>query len=210
MCQKPDPGHPDQNHPLIVGTAFFISSRGDFITPDHTLRDTGAGGRFAGCEPYVWFTRPSKHPGAFTAIAFPFQVKDCITDSVGDIARCRTEADLSKVEQGQYAPQPVVIDPGQRDDGLAIAITGYPLGIPVPLSSRGYIASYQLGGQGPIDIAIDHAAWPGGSGSPVYDSGGKVLGMLVQGGTGAASGISFARSGFALSRFMAAHPLDGK
>jgi hypothetical protein len=210
MCQKPDPDHPDKSRTLIVGTVFFVSSRGDFITADHTLSDTEAGGRLAGCEPYVWFTRPSKQPGMFTAVTFSFLVKDCIRDAEGDIARCRTQADMSKIQQGEYAPQPVVIDSSQRDDGLAIAITGFPLGIPVPLSSRGYIAGYQMGEQGPIDIAIDHAAWPGGSGSPVYDSGGKVVGMLVQAGKGAASGIAIARSGFALSRFMAAHPLNGK
>jgi hypothetical protein len=210
MCQKPDPDHPDQSRRIIVGTIFFVSVRGDFITADHTLQDTEPGHRLAGCEPNIWFSRPSKTPGMFTATTFPFLVKDCIRDSGGDMARCHTVADLSTAADGQFAPQPVVIDPRQRDDGTAIAITGYPLGIPVPLSSRGYIGAYQLDARGPVDIAIDHTAWPGISGSPVYDSSGKVVGMLVQAGTEAASGISIARSGFALSQFMAAHPLNGK
>ncbi len=128
-------------------------------------------------------------------------------DMTLDIARCHTIDNLTEVKDGKFEPVPVDIDADKRDDGTAVAIMGFPLFNFAPISSRGYIGGYEDTPQGSTQMVIDRAAWPGGSGSPVYDYRGRVVGMLVQAGQGEASGLSIALSGYALSLFMTAHPL---
>jgi hypothetical protein len=50
----------------------------------------------------------------------------------------------------------------------------------------------------------------GRSGSPIYDAHERPVGMPIAAGQGTASGISYARSAFAIDRFLSAHPLNGK
>jgi hypothetical protein len=191
---------------VIDGTAFFISRRGDFITAGHVLDDFGPGRPLANCPLTVWY-EGAIVPGGFGGVAFVAALSDCIRDFDLDIAHCHTINDMTKMGSGRYAPRPVEFDTRQRDDGTAVAITGFPLFNTRPVSSRGYIGSYPLDARGPVQMVIDRAAWPGGSGSPVYDSHGKVLGMLEQTGEGVASGISGARTSFAITKFLAARPI---
>lgn len=199
-----------QFQPVIDGTAFFVSARGDFITAAHVITDFGAGRPLANCPMALWSRSEGDATGHFLANFFPVLPADCIMDPALDIARCRTADDLTKVQNGKLAPVPVVIDPSRRDDGTAIAIMGYPFFNATPISSRGYIAGYQETPGGPVQMFIDRAAWPGNSGGPVYDAKGAVVGMMLQAGEGAASGISIARSGYALSAFLTAHPVGSK
>jgi V8-like Glu-specific endopeptidase len=192
---------------VLVGSAFFVSDKGDFITAAHVADSFSPGAQLAGCPMAIWFRTPTG-PATFDAEVFNVIASDCVRDDSLDIARCHTAADLTAVMDGKFKPTPVVIDSDQRDDGTAIAITGFPLGNSTPISSRGYIGGYLFDARGPIQMVIDRAAWPGNSGSPVYDSRGRVVGMLVQAGEGLAGGISSARSGLALSQFMTAHPLS--
>jgi hypothetical protein len=76
----------------------------------------------------------------------------------------------------------VEFDASQRNDGTAIAITGFLLLNIRPVSSRGYIGAYTLDPRSPVQMVLDRASWPGGSGSPVYDAKGNVLRMVLQTG----------------------------
>lgn len=217
---QPSPQQPQPNaqrlqtgpqfQPLIDGTAFFITGRGDFITAAHVANDFAPGRPLAGCQMMIWFASAAGIPGSFNAEAFAVEASNCVNDENLDLARCRTIDDLTKVYDGHFEPEPVEFESNQRDDGTAIAVTGFPLFSLTPITSRGYIGGYPLDSRGPVQMVIDRAAWPGGSGSPVYDSRGKVLGLLDQAGEGAASGISVARTSFAISTFLAAHPISDK
>jgi V8-like Glu-specific endopeptidase len=114
---------------------------------------------------------------------------------------------LSTLGDERLRPVPVEIDGAARPDGSAIAVTGYPLSSLLPITSRGFIGGYATDALGTSQMVLDRAAWPGGSGSPVYDSQGKVLGLVSQAGEGLASGISFARASSTIVRFLATHPL---
>jgi hypothetical protein len=206
----PDAAHASGKAPaqsIIDGTGFFITSRGDFLTAAHVLKAFGPGGSLANCPLTVWHEGVVDASGRFGGVAFDAALSDCVKDEELDIARCRTIDDMTKVSGGAYAPRPVEFDAARRDDGTAIGITGFPLSNIMPVSSRGYIGAYVLDPRGPIQMVLDRASWPGGSGSPVYDSYGKVVGMALQTGEGLAAGISNARSSFAITKFLAAHPI---
>jgi len=204
VCVRPHaPNEPFS--PLIDGTAFFTSASGEFLTAAHVARDFSTGGSLQNCPMGVWFSQGADAPGR---IGFQmFLVSRCVADNQVDLARCVTRTDLTTLREVKLKPQPVAIDSTPRSDGTAIAVTGYPLSSLLPISSRGYIGAYATNPLGNTEIAIDRAAWPGGSGSPVYDSQGKVLGLVSQAGEGAASGISFARASSTIVRFLATHPL---
>lgn len=203
VCVKP---HPDNTGftPVVDGTAFFTTRSGEFLTAAHVVRDFDTGGALQGCSMEVWFSRGATGPGHMGFEMFP--VRRCISDNNVDLARCATD-DLTKEPEAGTLPVPVEIDTSERPDGLAIAVTGYPLSSLLPITSRGYIGGYATDGRGASQIALDRAAWPGGSGSPVYDSQGKVLGLVTQAGEGMASGLSFARAGSTITRFLSTHPL---
>lgn len=202
------PQPPRQYEPIMDATGFFISSRGDFVTAAHAVADFQAGRRLADCTMAVWFESPIDVAGNYSAQAFFVSVADCVVDTALDVARCRTVDDLNKFADGRFAPEPVEIAGGQRDDGSAVAITGFPLFNTTPITSRGYIASYVPPASDAPRMVLDRAAWPGGSGSPVYDSRGRVLGMLLIAGEGTASGISYACTGDAILGFLRAHPVS--
>ena len=206
---QPDaaPQPPREFQPIVDATGFFISARGDFVTAAHAIADFQPGRPLAGCSMAVWFESPVDKAGNYSAQAFFVSVADCVTDRGLDVARCRTIDDLRQTGDGRFAPEPVEIAGGQREDGSAVAITGFPLYNTTPITSRGYIGAYVPPAPEAPRMALDRAAWPGGSGSPVYDSRGRVIGMLLVAGEGVASGISYACTGDAILAFLTAHPV---
>lgn len=203
VCVRPH-APTERFSPFIDGTAFFTSASGEFLTAAHVARDFSAGGSLQNCPMGVWFAE-GINGGHINFQMFP--VSRCVADNDVDLARCVTSTDLTTLRDVKLKPQPVTIDGTQQSDGTAIAVTGYPLSSLLPISSRGYIGAYATNPLGNTEIALDRAAWPGGSGSPVYDSQGKVVGLVSQAGEGAASGISFARASSTIVRFLATHPL---
>jgi hypothetical protein len=53
-------------------------------------------------------------------------------------------------------------------------------------------------GASTLDLILDHAAWAGGSGSPVYLSDGRVVGILLARGTDEGAGVALVRPSEAL------------
>jgi hypothetical protein len=204
VCVRPHPAS-ERFAPFIDGTAFFTTRSGEFLTAAHVLRDFAIGGRLQGCPMEVWFSQGTDAPGHVGFLMY--SVHRCVSDDHIDIARCATDDDLNSFTGDKLRPLPVEIDGAERPDGSAIAVTGYPLSSMLPITSRGFIGAYATDSLGNSEIVLDRAAWPGGSGSPVYDSQGKVLGMVIQAGEGFASGISFARASSTIVRFQATHPL---
>ena len=42
-------------------------------------------------------------------------------------------------------------------------------------------------------LVIDKSAWPGASGSPVYDGDGKVIGLVIETGLAEGAGLTYSR-----------------
>jgi len=204
VCVKPHPGS-ERYAPIIDGTAFFTTRSGEFLTAAHVVRDFSPGGALQNCPMEVWFSQGPQEPGHVGFQMFP--VSRCVSDNDIDVGRCATTDDLLTLTGVKFKPEPVAIDGAAKPDGSAIAVTGYPLSSMLPITSRGFVGAYQLDSLGHTELILDRAAWPGGSGSPVYDSQGKVVGLESMAGAGAASGISFARASSNIVRFLATHPL---
>ncbi|HEX4077265.1 MAG TPA: hypothetical protein VHX61_00115 [Rhizomicrobium sp.] len=196
-----------QLQPSVAGTAFFLTRRGDFVTAASVLANFLEPGALAGCTMMIWFTSPVDAAGNFSTQGFIVALKDCVVDPDIDAARCRTIGDLTKAWGGRFAPVPVAFEDGQPDVGTSVGTTGFILFDTVPISSRGHIGGYQPAAPAAAQMVLD---WPAGAGSPVYDSHGKVVGMVAQARNLILTTISVASTSLVLSRFLAAHPIENK
>lgn len=173
----------------IMGTAFFISDDGQFLTAAHVIAavdnskgsDTCKAAVIAIPKAGTWERTPTN-----TVIPTEY---DCIRNDNHDLALCN-----AKLKSGTNVT-PVAFETRQPKDGTEIAFTGFPLSLVVPLSARGYVAALRRydDGFGPMELFLDRTAWPGSSGSPVYLSTGKVVGLVIETGRGHASGLAIAR-----------------
>jgi hypothetical protein len=202
----PQPVSP-QLQPAVAGTAFFLTRRGDFVTAASVLANFIQPGAFAGCTMMIWFASPVDAAGNFSSQGFIVALNDCVVDPDIDAARCRTMGDLTRAWGGRFAPDPVAFDDGQPDVGTAVGTTGFILFDNAPISSRGHIGGYQPATPAAAQMVLD---WPAGAGSPVYDSRGKVLGMVAQARNLILTTISVGSTSLVISRFLAAHPIVNK
>jgi len=173
----------------IMGTGFLINREGYFLTAAHV----------------VLGLKPTCGDESFWAIYIPltpwntrtkvstrwFSFSECRYNEATDVAFCKLKnnpfsdsqvnKNIQSVRFGLFANHP---------DGSAVAFTGFPLESTVPITSKGFIATYFA-----IEnwFGIDKTAWPGASGSPVYDSSGRVIGIMVKRGLNDGAGLSFAR-----------------
>lgn len=181
-----------------TGSAFFLSPSGAFLTASHIIRkmqdDPPACPTSAITIP-VDRWRPET--AGETLMWFPFSPSQCQIDAGLDVARCQPDADLSIPRRGlNFQIRPVEFEWSIPPDGTEVAFTGFPLALKDPMTSRAGIATYwtvMQEGRSSSELILDRPAWPGSSGSPVYLSDGKVIGILLDGGTGNAAGTSILR-----------------
>jgi len=181
----------------VLGSALFVSVHDEFITAGHviqTMDDTkstcavtaillpwGAWRPETLDKPFVWF---------------PFKSKDCKMNTAADVSRCRATDDLALPIFSKFGIAPARFNCSQQPDGTQVAFTGFPLNIRDPFTSRAGIAvSRNLVQEGHLvsELILDHTAWPGGSGSPVYLSDGRVIGLIVSKGIDQGTGIAIVR-----------------
>lgn len=178
------------------GTGFFVNADGVVITARHVVRPSGAG------QPRhieVGLALPERDEmahGLTAQMAGNFQGIDAVVlaeDATHDIVVLRTLANPFKgqlhrvVVFGNTLPRPkvsfAILDPHRLRDGEGIFISGYPLGMPVLITTSGFIASStempmdetsKLEGVYWADIHANH----GNSGGPVFSrASGAVIGM---------------------------------
>jgi hypothetical protein len=199
-----------QLQPVLVGTAFFLTRRGDFVTAASVLGNFLEPGPFAGCTMMIWFTSPVDPAGNFSSQAFSVALQDCIVDAAIDVARCRTIGNLTREYGGRFAPDPVTFDDRQPDVDSSVGTTGFILYDTVPIASLGHVGGYQAAAPAAMQMVIDRPGGAGAGGSAVYDSHGKVLGMLAQVRDMVLTNVSVASTSLAISKFLAAHPIADK
>ncbi len=187
----------------VHGTAFFIDTHGVFLTAAHVIK--GVVENKEKCEiPAVLVRADGSSFEILNLYGLKFVASDCRTDDTADIARCKTIEDPSKA--GKIATKPTALEIGSdvRPDGTAVAFSGFPVNGLIPYTARANIAGYQAAEMSPNQglqlrmLVLDKPAWPGSSGGPVYGVDGRVMGMLLQTG----SGLAFARHGARLNEFV--------
>jgi len=187
----------------IAGTAFFTTADGEFLTAAHVISDIIRGALTAapeGCAAPVVYLPIKEWPSGsneFNARWYTFDSKRCVLDKAQDLALCVTRnspsADLERtigIAAFDYTAHP---------DGTAVAFTGFPLNAIQPMTARGHVAMYSSRDE----LIVDQSAWPGVSGCPVYLVDGRVVGMVIQRGTGDGTGRAIVRTSAAIQDFVA-------
>ena len=174
----------------IWGTGFFVNFEGDFVTAAHVITDhfkwNAKGEPDPNCLPIIYLPDP-RWPAAKW-----FKFERCVTDTLVDIAVCRTQQNPVEVPRLHLLRLHLVTT--SPPDGTSVALTGFPLDVAIPVTSRGSIAS-SIGaftGSQP-EIMVNGAVWGGMSGGPLYLAHGSVIGMILKTGLPIAAGMGFAR-----------------
>jgi S1-C subfamily serine protease len=190
----------------IEGTAFFVRSDGMFATANHVITGLTNPARRSPCQisaiyvPLVgWQPRVVNQRAHYSFFTAAF----CTVDANIDVAVCGPIPDV--VQSNSAPPDPVSFESALQDDGTPTAFTGFPLGSPSPVTSRGFTAAYRdaQDERGPRELIIDKTAWPGASGSPIYIEDGRVIGIVLARGTGEGAGIAIGRPASFIERLLA-------
>lgn len=190
----------------VEGTAFFVRADGTFATAGHVVRDLTAPNRQTPCEQAaIYIPVGGWQPTAvtFRVQYFHFAPANCTRDDTLDLAICKTTRNIKEVRGSD--PRPVELETVLQPDGTPAAFTGFPLQYIVPITSRGFIATYRNTSDkmGPRELIIDKPNWPGASGSPIFLENGRVIGIILQRGIGNALGITIGRPAAFLERVLA-------
>lgn len=178
----------------IHGSAFFISKRGEFVTAAHVIDLLK--GEHPCSIPAIFLPAKSWQPERREEdfVWFPFKIADCAMKEDLDAAKCAPLSDLSVQSPGfSFNIDPVRLELSKQPDGTQVAFTGFPLHFRDPFTSRAGIASYRSDSRvsgAHSELILDHGAWSGGSGSPVYLADGRVIGMILERGVEQGTGIA--------------------
>ncbi len=116
---------------------------------------------------------------------------ECKYSSDADVAACQVVPNPFTNEFVGKIISPVTLGSmANHADGSPVAFTGFPLGFHVPVTSKGYIAAYTVADK---KLVIDKSAWPGASGSPVYDGEEKIIGLVTETGLAEGAGLTYSR-----------------
>jgi len=190
----------------IEGTGFFVSNDGTFITAGHVGHALylSPPARPTTCEvPAIYVPNAGWRAGTQIALNY-FKIDTCKFDDGLDLARCKLAENPFTSEIIKLKPSILTFDTSMQKEGIAVAFTGFPLSTMQPITARGTIGTYwALPNETiPRDIVIDHNNWPGASGSPVYLSNGKVIGLLLRRGINEATGFAYARTSKYIEDFL--------
>ena len=179
----------------IIGSGFLVNKEGYFLTAAHVVLNweqstVDVGPCFAAIFiPDITWGERDRAAGTFGVQWLKFT--DCVYNANLDVAACKLIQ--NPFTNPTIAKQVAAARLGtiaQHSDGSPIAFTGFPLNFHVPVTSKGYIAAYTAADR---RLAIDKSAWPGASGSPVYDAEGRVIGMVTETGLALGAGLTYAR-----------------
>jgi hypothetical protein len=191
----------------VEGSGFFVSADGTFLTAAHVARGLylTAPPRPKPCQvSVIYFPLDGWKSGVDVELLY-FKINTCSWDDGLDLAKCKTVDNPFLDKRIKLKPLTVIFEASIQKEGTAIAFTGFPLGIIQPVTVHGTVAGYLgvTGEPSPREMILDHNNWPGASGSPVYLSNGKVVGLILLRGINDAVGFAYARSGEYLSKFLA-------
>jgi hypothetical protein len=195
----------------VVGTGFFLSRSGQFVTAAHVLADLRVVAQRIGCVGGVMLPTGGAWSDLHGVIAAEwFALGNCADDAspAVDLATCDLVTNPFTHAATRGYVTPVLLEISRQPDGTGIAFSGFPLQNLHPITSKGYVAGYNFNERDEmVQIILDRTAWPGASGSPVYVDSGRVVGILTLRGTGDAAGLAYAQSAELIARFLSGHAL---
>ena len=186
----------------VMASGFLINRQGYFVTAGHviltgwdTVQTTDDPCVPAIFEPDTPWTERAKGRKIRWA-AFD----ECQYGKDVDVVACKTRKNLFADEIVNKHIRPASLSTLLNyPDGTPIAFTGFPLGFLFPVTSKGYVAGYAPFSE---RLVIDKSAWPGASGSPIYDGNGNVIGMITETGIDYGAGLAYALPASAILKFL--------
>ena len=178
----------------------FVSFEGHFITAAHVLKDHFKWSKKTGepegdCFPIVYVPSPTWETPRW------FKFKNCMVDETIDVAVCKTQDNPFGIT-GLHVSRLDLI-PKEPPDGTAVAFTGFPQYITVPVTSRGHTASIgAFFGKDRRLILVDKTTWHGVSGGPLYLTDGSVIGIISKLGENLWEGMAFATPAAPIIKFL--------
>jgi S1-C subfamily serine protease len=186
----------------VMASGFLINRQGHFVTAGHVIKEGWDTVQTADdpCIPAIFEpTDPwDVHIKGRPVRVFIFA--ECQYGNLIDIAVCKTNENPFAIKEVNSHIRPISFDPRLAIvDGTPVAFTGFPLEFLFPVTSKGYV-----GGYAPFSdrLVIDKSAWPGASGSPVYDGTGNLVGMITDAGINYGSGLAYALPVGSLLKFL--------
>jgi hypothetical protein len=147
------------------------------------------------CFPVIYVPNPTWQSPKW------FQFGSCVVDDAIDVAVCKTG--LNPFSMSDLHIARLHLTSNVPKDGTAVAFTGFPQFITMPVTSRANVASTgEFTAHGQVDIVIDKTTWHGVSGGPLYLADGSVVGIVIKVGEGVLSGMGFARQTSAFLNFL--------
>jgi hypothetical protein len=107
---------------VILGSAFFISASGQFVTAAHVIADTA---KFPGCVLAIYLPTTGWEPTGPILPAHYYNSQCRVTGAGIDVALCRTSIDLQVDVGSGIAVAPVVFDTTRQPDGTPVAFSGF-------------------------------------------------------------------------------------
>lgn len=188
----------------IIGTGFFINRDGYFLTAGHVVANwEQINLSFGPCVPAIYIPEASWSERSRTPQIKVqwFRFSDCKYSRDVDVAVCKPILNPFTNEVIAKVISPLRLgNAAIQADGSPVAFTGFPLGFHVPVTSKGYVAAYAAADK---KLIIDKSAWPGASGSPVYDAEGKVIGLVIETGLAEGAGLTYSRPVDLIREFLA-------
>ena len=190
----------------INGTGFFVNRNGDVVTAQHVIAS------LRGCIPAIYVPRSGWSFTDEHVQAKWYRISSCDQDTSVDIAVCHL-ADNPFNDPGLHAAlESVQFDIAAEPEGTPVAFTSFPLNNTHPITSVGIVAGYYWENHQRF-LIVDKGAWFGASGSALYRSDGRVVGIVLQAGICASSaqnsckydGLTFAKTAGFIDGFLTQH-----